>query len=126
MAAEPNRFRHYSIYYGGLRAKMITGTETTYTSNDEAQIADKGYEGHSDGAIMTRIQSDAVVPVQGMGIQALADMLLKKYVDIGMGIIDGKIQRLKARCVEASVSGNAQNGTQTAKFTFEGGKPELI
>lgn len=103
----------------------VSSNEYTIQSGDEVQIGDEGYMGHSDGATQTGIQSDAIIPVKGMEKKLEMSLLRKEYVQIGLGVVNGKVHTITMRVVEAVFTGAAANGTQTGRFRFEGGAPQI-
>lgn|SRR5690554_5572351 len=121
------RIRHFSIYRSGRKVAQASGNSYDVNSNDEAQFADEGYIGHSDGATTTRLSTDMIVPVRRSAMnQLLEDMLAKKYIDIGLGVLGGSVHKVKMRCITCNLTGQAQNGTLTGRFEFEGGVPEIV
>lgn len=125
MASE--RIRHFSIYRGSRKIAEASGNSYDINSNDEAQIADEGYIGHSDGATMTNLSTDLIVPVVRKAMQQLLDdMLAKKYIDIGLGVIGGAVHKVRMRAVKCNHTGSAQNGSLVGKFEFEGGVPDIV
>lgn len=119
------RIRHYSVFYKGRRVGKFSAMDLTIASNDEAQLADEGYVGHSDGPITSTLETDAIVPVAGIGVTILQDMLSKKYVDIGKGIVDGKILTTSMKITQCQYTADPKNGTLNGKFRFEGGAPTV-
>jgi hypothetical protein len=121
------RIRHFSIYRNGRKVATASGNSYDIASNDEAQIADEGYLGHSDGATTTRLSTDLIVPVRRTAMQQLLeDMMAKKYIDIGLGILGGSVHKVKMRAVTCNHTGAAANGSLTGRFEFEGGVPDIV
>lgn len=121
------RIRHFSFYRNGRKVAEASGNSYDINSNDEAQIADEGYMGHSDGATMTRLSTDMIVPVRRSAMnQLLEDMMQKKYVDVGLGLLGGSVHQVKMRCITCNLTGQAQNGSLTGRFEFEGGVPKIV
>lgn len=118
-------FRHASVYYKGKKVAMFSGFEETISSGNEDMIGDGGWEGRSSGAKTTKLTTDAIIPVAGTGVSVIRDLLNDEYVDIGLGIVDGTIHKIKMGVNEASITSEAANGTLRGKFSFSGGKPEL-
>ena len=120
------RIRHYSVYYNNKRVAWFKGKSYEIKSGDEAQIADNGYMGHSDGATQTMLKTDMVVPVKGIGISLESDLLNKKYVKIGVGVVNGKAHQVEMRMVSTSFSTDESTGALTGEINFEGGPPTVI
>lgn len=121
----PDVFRHFSMYFKGRKVATASGNQYDIDTNNEDQIGDEGWMGVSDGAKMTKLSTDCVVPVAGVGVSIVADMLNNKYVDIGLGIVDGKVHKVKMAIMKASFTADATKGTLNGKFEFSGGKPEI-
>lgn len=118
--------RHFSFYYKGRKAATCNSTDYNIENGGEGQIGDEGWMGRSQGAILTRLSTDHVVPVEGVGLSVVRDMLNQNYVDVGLGIVDGKIHKVEMAIASANFRGEAANGTQMGRFEFEGGKPEAV
>lgn len=117
--------RHMSFFYKGKKAALASGTQYDIESNDEDQFGDEGWIGSSNGAIATKIRVDTIVPVAGTRLSVVQDMLNKRYVDVGLGVVDGKIHRVQMRIRTVSFTGASQQGTLTGQWEFTGGKPEV-
>lgn len=117
--------RHMSFFYKGKKVAMASGTQYDIEGNDEDQFGDEGWVGASNGAVATKIRVDVIVPVAGTRVTVVTDMLAKRYVDVGLGIVDGKIHRVNMRCRTVSFTGASQQGSLTGNWEFTGGKPEL-
>lgn len=117
--------RPFPLYYGTKKIAEVSSGTYDVTPGDEAQIGTDGYLGHSDGATITKIDADCIVPVKGLGVTILADMLAKKYVQVGI-FADGKSQQLQMRVTHASYSWDSKTGKASGKFSFEGGSPDLV
>ena len=119
-------FRHASVYYKSKKVAMFSGWEETIESGNEDMIGDAGWEGRSAGAKMTKLSTDAIIPVAGMQVSVIRDLLNDEYVDIGLAVVDGKIHRITMGVDSANITSEAANGTLRGRFSFSGGKPELI
>jgi hypothetical protein len=120
------RIRHFSVYIANK--KVATMTQSTYdvNSNDESQVADGGYFGHSDGAETTTLSVDTIEPVRKSDSATIRKALrAKSYVKVTASLISGSIETVEMRCVKASYSSDATNGKLTGKFDFEGGAAEI-
>jgi len=120
------RIRHASIFVNGK--KIATATQSTYdvNSNDESQIADGGYFGHSDGAETTTLSVDTIEPVRPSDSKTLIQAIKRKsYLEMSVSLVAGGIHQIEMRCVKASFSSDATNGKLTGKFDFEGGASEI-
>ncbi len=120
------RFRHASIYYKAKKVANFSGFEETITSGNEDMIGDDGWEGRSSGAKLTKLSTDAIIPVAGVGVSVIRDLLNDEYVDIGLAVIDGAVHKIKMGVDESVITSEAANGTLRGKFSFSGGKPEIV
>lgn len=116
--------RPFPVYYKNKKVAEIASGSYDIAPGDEAQIGTDGYLGHSDGAVLTKIDAEVIVPVKGLGVTILADMLAKKYVSVGI-FADGKSHQMDMRITHAGYSWDSKSGKATGKFTFEGGAPDL-
>lgn len=119
-------FRHASVYYRGKKVAMFSGFEESIESGNEDMIGDGGWEGRSSGAKLTKLSTDAIIPVAGIGIAIIRDLLNDEYVDIGLGVVDGTVHKIKMGIDQAQVTSEAANGTLRGRFQFSGGKPEIV
>jgi hypothetical protein len=114
-----------SLYINGSKVAEIEGTDYDLQGGDEAQFGDGGYQGHSDGAITTKVSATGIMPVPGMKVDLVDRFLKKKDVSVSLATIQGKIHRITMRITNCNVKSSHRNGTQTGSFSFEGGEPEV-
>lgn len=115
--------RALPLYYQGKKFAEVSSGTYDINSGDEAQFGTEGYMGHSDGATVSKIDADVVVPVPGITETVLADMLAKKYVQMGI-FADGAFNQHTMRITHASYTWDSKTGAAKGKFTFEGGPPD--
>lgn len=120
------RIRHASVYFKGRKVATCHQSTFDIASGDETQLGDEGYIGHSDGATMSKVECDTVVPVGGVGVTFIDSLMRKQYVEMGLALIDGKVAKVTMRIVNASFSSDAKSGALTGKFSFEGGVPKFV
>jgi hypothetical protein len=112
------------VYYRSKKVAEIREGTYEIDSNDQREIAAEGYIGHTDGATTSNIQMTLIVPVPGLSIPMLADMLRKAYVKIGL-FEDAKLHNLEGRITKISYSWNHEKGENRCVGSFESGAPDL-
>jgi len=112
------------IYYNGKKVAEVREGTFEVDSNDVREITSEGYIGHTDGATTSSVQMTLVVPVEGISITALPDMLAKKYVKIGI-LTDGHMSLMEGRIVKMSYTWNHEKGEMRCSGSFEAGEPAL-
>ena len=117
--------RAASLYIDNTKAAQMEGTTYDWTGNDEAQIGDGGYLGHSDGAVTTRVTCNGIMPLAGTNIDFYDIAKKKKVVTVMLTLVNGKIHVIRMRLTSISIRSSHRSGTQTGDFTFEGGEPEI-
>jgi hypothetical protein len=65
-----------------------------------------------------------IVPVPGVSVTILSDMLAKKYVSIGI-FADGKSHQMDMRILKAKYDWDSQSGHALGAFSFGGGAPDV-
>lgn len=116
--------RPFVIYYVGKKVAEIRSGSYEIDSGDEPQIGTDGLLGYSDGTVITKIDTNLIVPVAGVSVTIVSDMLLKKYVSMGM-FADGKSHQMTMRILKAKYDWDSQSGHALGAFSFGGGKPDL-
>lgn len=111
-----------NLYRNNKKIAELQTVKYRLDSNDEAQVTTEGYLDHSDGQMLTSIDAECIVPVAGVSVDLVKDMLDKKSVDMGIPV-DGKYHQMKMRVEKAEYSGDAKSGKLTGSFTFGGGAP---
>ena len=118
--------RHASVYYKGRKVGLATGGNLEVAGNGEDQICDQGHVGVSVGVKTSKLTLNAIVPLPGCGITVADDMLKDKYVNVSVGILDGKIWEIDdMKCISCRYEWEVARGTQTLNADFSGGKPRL-
>ena len=123
--AAPNIFRHCTFYYKGRRVATAKSGTYSINKNREQQIGDTGWQGASVGPTTSTLSIDTLMPVTGVGVTLLSDMLDDKYADVAVAVVDGKIHQLTMSIENAEYSWDTSNGTASGKFEFSGGKPKI-
>lgn len=117
--------RNASFYFKGKKVATCSGYTYTVSSNNEDQIGDGAWLGTTDGVNTSKLNTNCIVPVKGVGVDILTSMLAKKYVKIGLGIVDGKIHKVNMKIMNAEYETDMARGSLTGRFEFSGGEPNL-
>jgi hypothetical protein len=112
------------VYYKGKKVAEVREGTYEVDSNDQREIASEGYLGHTDGATTSSVQMTLVVPVPGLSVTMLPDMLAKKNVKLGL-FTDGKFHTLEGRIVKMAYAWNHERGEMRCTGSFEAGEPAL-
>lgn len=119
-------FRHASVYYRGKKVANFSGFEEQIATGAEDVVSTHGWEGATQGTPLTKLSTDAIIPVGGVGVDVIRDALAQEYVDIGLGRVGDQIHRLRMFVVNATITSNAQTGSLRGRFEFSGPAPELV
>jgi len=118
--------RAADVFYKGRKVGYATGGNLEVAGNGEDQICAQGHVGVSVGPKTSKLTLNALVPVPGVGITVVSDMLQDKYVNVSVGILDGKIWEIDdMKCVSVRLEWDQARGTQSLTADFSGGKPTL-
>lgn len=117
--------RALPMYFNGKKIAEVSDGTYDIASGDEAHVATEGYMGHSDGATMTKVNANTVIPVAGMTTTVEDALLNKRYVSIGIPV-NGKFHQIDMRVVNANYKWDFKTGSCSGSFSFEGGAPEPI
>jgi hypothetical protein len=122
----PNpRVKAGSIFYNGKRVGTLQGFTYRIKNGSGQELADAGAF-NTDGQVTTEISADNIVPITGMGVRIVQDLIEQKNAEITLGLIDGRLHVVDdARPVDAEFTGEIASGKQTAKFNWQGGKPKV-
>lgn len=126
MATEPARIRPASFYVKGKKVGTTETLKYSIAGNDERHIADGGYIGHSDGASVSDITCNVIVPIDGKTAVLKRALLNKEYLTCQIGVVDGEIDSMVMRCTKADYDVDHKTGALKGAFTFEGGEPESV
>jgi hypothetical protein len=119
------RVKAGAIFYNGKRVGTLQGFTYRIKNGSGQELADAGAF-NTDGQITTEISADNIVPITGMGVSMIADLINQQNAEITLGLIDGKLHVIDdARPVDVEVTGEIASGKQTAKFNWQGGKPKV-
>jgi hypothetical protein len=117
--------RSAEVLYKGKKVGMGTGGTLELSANGEDQVTADGWVGVSKAPGTSKLTLNAIDPVQGTGITALADFMLRKTVRNTVALIDGKIVELTMVCTNIRYEWDNARGTKTAVYDFSGGDPDL-
>ncbi len=117
--------RAFPLYYKGKKVAEIASGTYDVEPGDEPQYGSEGLLGYSDGTTISTIDTDCIIPVKGMGVTIVSDMLAKKYVSVGI-FVDGKSHQMDMRITHASFTWDSKSGKAMGKFKFGGGSPDVV
>ena len=128
MADEDQLIRSFSMFIDGAKWGTLKGNAYDVNTGSEVQIGDGIIIGVSQGVALVKIVSNGIVPVDGHPImQKLEERAFAhKRIDIGAGILNGRIHKLKLYCTSYSYKGDNEKGHAMGDWTFEGGKPTFV
>ena len=123
-------FKAMPIYVKGTTGmKLVKEIETAsvkFMTNGEQQIGFDEVMGESDGVVTTEGSFDTVMPVAGMQIDITLLCINQTPCEIG-ALIGGHQYRIpNAKITEAELNSTSKSGVQKGKFSFRGGKPQVI
>jgi hypothetical protein len=119
------QIRNAQIYADGLLLGFAKSNTYDISTNRQAQIAAQGYVGHSVGTKLTKLEYDEIIPASGIRSDMIKKFLMEdKSVTIGY-FAGGDLYTQDMEVTQATITGEALNGTLTGKFTLEGGIPDI-
>ena len=121
------RVKHASLFYGasGKRVATLQGCKIKIKNGSGQELADGGPY-ITDGPVTSEISADNIVPVTGMGVPMIQDLIDQKTLNMSVGLIDGKIMVFDdVRPVDVEISSEVASGKQMAAFNWIAGKPKL-
>ncbi len=119
------RVKHASIFYNGKRVATMTGCKVKIKNGSGQELADGGAY-NTDGQVTSEISADHIVPITGIGVPVLVDLINQQNATISVGILDGKILVFDdARPLDAEYLSEVASGKQTAAYNWQAGKPKV-
>lgn len=113
-------------YFDGLKVAFAKSNTFDWNTNNQAQVGVEGYIGHSEGAHITKLEFDEIVPTS-----RLQSNVIKKYLVPGKSAVmtylaGSDTYSVEGVFVQCTFTGESMNGTLMCKTTFEGGKPRVL
>ncbi len=119
------RVKHASIFYNGKRVATLQGCKIRIKNGSGQELADGGAY-NTDGQVTSEISADNIVPISGIGVPMLQDLVDQRNATISAGLVDGKILVFDdARPVDAEYASEVASGKQTAAYNYQAGKPKI-
>lgn len=120
-------FRSFSLYVRGKKMGEAQGHAYDVETGSELQIGDGVVLGVSAGVPTCQIVSKGVVPFGGSSTMRVLEeaALNHEPIQIGVGIVNGRIHKVEMWCTKFSYNGDTVKGTCMGDFTFAGGKPKF-
>ena len=128
MADEDQQIKSFSLFIEGAKWGTLKGNAYDVTTGSEIQIGDGVIIGVSQGVPMVKLVANGIVPVAGHPVaRKLEELALAhKLINVGAGILNGRIHKLKLYCTAYSYKGDNEKGHCMGDWTFEGGKPTFV
>lgn len=119
------RVKHASIFYNDRRVGTMTGCEVKIKNGSGQELADGGTY-NTDGQVTSEISCDNIVPITGMGVPMIKDLIDQRNAAISVGLLDGKIYVFDdCRPVDVSIKSSVNDGKQMAAFNWIASKPKI-
>jgi hypothetical protein len=122
MASNPI-IRSFPVYAGNQKVAEANTNDMEINSGATAVFGAEGFAGHSSGAMMTKITLKTFVPVAGVSVDWLEQIINEKRIEISIPI-SGKYYKGLATIMTAKVSSNTKEGTCEGDVSLEFGKPQ--
>lgn len=121
------QIRAASVFVEGRKVGQFYDGTYSIQSGDEPNFGDNGGDVvYSDGIITTSFRAKVYEPIQGLDFDIEGALLNKTNLNIGLGLINGKIHQVKMRPLEGTHTTEWRNGKLEGEFNFGGGKPQRI
>jgi len=122
-----NVVRNFSLFINGKKVGSAESSDYNLESGDELQIGDGEVFAVSEGVITGSCTLNTITPIAPTVTQTLLDALQnKKWIQLGIGLVEGKIHKVDARVKAGGWSTQMANGTLKGKYDLIFGKPTTI
>jgi hypothetical protein len=116
--------RAFPIFLKNKKLGQAHGTNFTIMPNRTKLFGAEGFLALSRGAVTTGVDVDFIMPVSGIDVDVLAQMILQQ--DVGVQLpIGGKMYVIEMGYTNGNVQSSTENGVVNGKFTLEGGVPQI-
>lgn len=116
--------RAFPCFIKSKKVGQIHGTTFTIMPNRQKLFGAEGFLTLSRGAVSCGVEVDAIVPVGGMDIDVLAQIILQ--MDVGVQLpIGGKQYVIDMGYTGGNVQSETETGVVRGRFTLEGGIPKI-
>lgn len=115
--------RNFSLYCNGRKCGEATGVAYDQESGNEIQIGDGQVLGVSQGVKTVQIQLSAIAPYRGAQVARILEDAYDSNtsIQIGLGIIMGRIHKMDLFCTKCNLKTEMKNGTCMGDWTLIGG-----
>lgn len=115
--------RNWSLFANGRKFGEATGSTFDQESGNEIQIGDGQVLGVSQGVKTVQIQITSITPYRGSQVARILEDAYdnNKSIQIGLGIIMGRIYKMDLFCTKANLKMETKNGTAVGDWTLIGG-----
>lgn len=122
-----NVVRNFSLFINGKKVGAAESSDYNLESGDELQVGDGEVFAVSEGVVTGSCTLNVIVPVAPTVTPTLLDALQnKKYIQLGLGLIEGKIHKVDARVKSGGWSTQMANGTLKGKWDLIFGAPTTV
>lgn len=120
------RVKAGAVFYNKKRVAELQKFKYKIKNGSGQELADSGAY-NTDGKVTTEISADMIVPVTGLSISAVKDLIEQRNAEIVLGVVDGRLHVVDdARPIDVEIEGDIPSGKQTAAFNWQGGEPKLV
>lgn len=115
--------RNFSLYANGRKCGEATGVAYDQESGNEIQIGDGQVLGVSQGVKTVQIQLSLIVPYRGTQVGRIMEDAYDNNtsLQIGIGIIAGRIHKMDLFVTKCNTKTEMKNGTCMGDYTLIGG-----
>lgn len=117
--------RNAQIYVDGLKVGFARSNNYDLSTNNQSQVGAEGYVGHSIGAKLTKLEFDEIIPASGIRSNVIRNFLMSDTPAVIGYFAGGELYTQEMFFTQATITGEALNGTLMGKFVCEGGKPDI-
>jgi hypothetical protein len=115
--------RNFSLFANGRKFGEATGIVYDQESGNEIQIGDGQVLGVSQGVKTVNVQVDSIIPYRGAQVARILEDAYdaNTSIQIGLGIVGGRIHKMSLYCTKANFKTEMKNGTVNGSWTLIGG-----
>lgn len=116
--------RAFPAFIKQKKIGQVHGTTFTIQPNRQKLYGAEGFLTLSRGAVSCGVEVEAIVPVAGMDLDLLQQMILQQ--DVGVQLpIGGKQYVIDMGYTGGNITSNTETGVVQGRFTLEGGVPKI-
>lgn len=119
------KVKHASVFAFGKKVATAVTHDLSINGGDEAQFADDGFVGYSDGATTSSCEVTEIIPVDGTTFDFDSAIINKQDLAMSFGLVNGKIWQILMRPLKHDYKSDAKTGTLTGSISLGGGVPKI-